>query len=739
MEVGCKLINAATILTALFHEFSAVTDYRTLRDSLPRRLTYLLKCRCVLFYQHSGESLQFAAGSFGDQPGWSAALLAVAHINPISASGDLPEARAWRERRSISVPDTQPLQVAVPLMYRQRAIGVLVALRGGNMQAVEEAACWYAEEIEAIEAVSGVVALLLENARLLERDRERIQELALLNSITSQINCSLYDLERLRGTVLQRAREVSRADVCVLLEQPGHAVESEWLSPDLCASLFTYFQNEKKPAPLLLERFGNGADPRAAEIHALLPTRIKTFFAYPLLRGRAVEVRGSSLPRSSRGDRRGDEKKLLGIVVGGYYQAWKLRREELVLLQVLATQAGTVLENMQLVSEVLEARNEARKLLRKVLDDQRFKALVLESMPGGLLTTNSKGCITTFNRAAENILGYHPREVLGLPLARLLDLRAIYGDSVIALEDIVRGAILACVDRQGSEVILRLDVQPLRDQGGCRIGQLVTFSDVTSMRRLEEEKQRLDRLASLGEMAANVAHEVRNPLASIKTSMHLLKDELTSEPEQMQVDWAQESITVVLKEVERLDAIVRDLLLFARPRRLHRVCCDLADVSDRVLKLLQTQLAEAGIGVHRIYEPLPSIWVDAAQIEQILLNLFMNALQAMPDGGVLSVAFRPIAAEDPEDGRGWIEIVVSDTGVGIEAAQIERIFQPFFTTKAHGIGLGLPITRRLIEDHGGYIRVEGQFGYGTSMVVHLPMINVQEEDLLDEHSYFDHR
>src|SRR6266700_206998 len=208
-----------------------------------------------------------------------------------------------------------------------------------------------------------------------------------------------------------------------------------------------------------------------------------------------------------------------------------------------------------------------------------------------------------------------------------------------------------------------------------------------SVYRLEEEKRRLDRLAALGEMAANVAHEVRNPLASIKTSVQLLLDDLeksSNNPaifndEESRVE-AQESVSIVLKEVERLDAIVRDLLLFAKPRQLYRTPCNLLELSDRVLRMMQTQYVEAGIVVHRSYQPVPTLRVDVAQIEQVLINLYLNAVQAMPDGGVLYISCQEI-----HDG---IEIIVSDTGVGISPDQLEHIFQPFFTTRAHGIGLG---------------------------------------------------
>ena len=413
--------------------------------------------------------------------------------------------------------------------------------------------------------------------------------------------------------------------------------------------------------------------------------------------------------------------RVLGIIVGAYHRPWKLRREEIVVLQVLASQASATLENMQLIAEVMEARNEARKLLRQVLEDQRLKELILESIPSGLITVNVDGQITTFNGAAQTVLGYLPSEVLGQPLQKILAIDV--ARKVIATGREQR-EILEVADRHGQETVLDAHIMPLRNDRNKLIGALLTFTDVTSMHRLEEEKRRLDRLATLGEMSASVAHEVRNPLASIKTSMQMLVDDLITSIEEevpfsssMNLE-AQESISVVLKEVERLDSIVRDLLSFARPRQMHLVPCNLAELSDHVLGFMQVQCAEAGVEVHRLYQDVALPRADIAQMEQVLFNLFTNALQAMPEGGILTVASHVVSEGQSQQ---WLEFMVSDTGVGIQSNQLERIFQPFFTTRAHGIGLGLPITRRLIEDHRGTMKVESQPGYGARFIIRLPL------------------
>ncbi len=632
MDVGrrSEQINASSILSALLSEFSAITDHRTLRDSLPRRLAKLLRCRCVLFYQRLGETLQFASGSYDDKPGWSAPLLAVAHINPINVNSDVPEACAWREQRVVVAPERCPTLAAAPLIYRRRGIGVLAAVRGQHTEKAQGADYWTEDEALILEAAAGIVALLLENARLLERDRERIHELSLLNSISGQVNYALYDQERIRGLLIQRTKEIAGVDRYALID-PALPDPTSWVTPALRTLLLQRFDRQRAPAPLLIERIGEAGMPQIDDYLRQLPPEVKTFFAIPLLSGRGPGRRRSSRQHEEGGatQESAQERRVLGIIAGAYHRARKVRREELILLQVLASQCGVALEN----------------------------------------------------------------------------------------------------------------------------------------RRLIDEKRRLDRLAALGEMAANVAHEVRNPLASIKTSMQLLMDELRDEGAEQragaagddgQSEWIQESIGVVLKEVERLDAIVRDLLLFARPRQLHRMPCNLVELCERVLHLIQAQCSEANVGIQRVYEEVPLLRVDAAQIEQVLLNLYMNALQAMPDGGTLTVACRTLAADVPDDGESketaggerdageamavcpldervmlsapqWVEIAVSDTGSGIPPDRLERIFQPFFTTKAHGIGLGLAITRRLVEDHGGYIRVGGHAGSGARIAVRLPL---HYEDIL---------
>ena len=745
-------LNGTEILAALLDEISAITGYRALRDTLPRKLARLLCCRCVLLYQRVGETLQLAAGSYDDRPGWSPALLAVAHINPIELHSASLEAQAWRARGAVSAPPggTEPHTIAVPLLYRQRATGVLVAIRESPVSQTQSSglnsaarqhedmlpANWSSGETQVVEVVAGIVAMQLENTRLLERDRDRIHELSLLNSISRQFHAALRDHERLCSIVVQRTREITVADRCDCLLLAA-SPDAGWLPRTMLERLARYFSEagEQSSELFMLERTGNES---SGEYFEHLPSQIKTFFAIPLWRSRkgeqAVQPGALAYQATETGAAYGlrhqrDKSALLGMIVGAYHHPWKLRREEVVMLSVLAHQASSVLENMALVADVVEARNEARKLLHRVLDDQRFKEFILESIPGGLVTVDLQGQMTTVNRAAQDMLEYRSCELIGQPAHKFFPARIV--QHVIQTGTAQR-EFLSVVGEHDQERALDATFLPLRDDREQVIGALITFSDMTIVRRLEEEKRRLDRLASLGEMAASVAHEVRNPLASIKTSMQMLLDDLagdgagmTGKSDVVMVDDDMlDSVRVVLKEVERLDSIVRDLLLFSRPRSLHPVECNVVDICERVLSLIAARCAEAGVVVHRAYLDAPPVLVDIAQLEQVLLNLCINAVQAMREGGILTLScqVRQMPAPDaPRRVGSWLEIIVSDTGPGIAVDQIDRIFQPFYTTKAHGIGLGLPISRRLVEDHSGILSVESRPGFGATFSISLPL------------------
>jgi signal transduction histidine kinase len=219
--------------------------------------------------------------------------------------------------------------------------------------------------------------------------------------------------------------------------------------------------------------------------------------------------------------------------------------------------------------------------------------------------------------------------------------------------------------------------------------------------------ERSEQLAAVGELAASIAHEVRNPLAGMKGALEVLRKELTVNPAN------QEIVDELLVQITRLEHLVRDLLTYARPQALDRQLFDLHELLDRLLRLYKDESDSQGVAVYRIYESdTGRLTADPRQMEQVFLNLIHNAMQAMTEGGTLTVTTRVT-------GRS-IAITFSDTGKGIPAADLSKIFQPFYTTKHRGSGLGLSIVKKISQAHGGSVEVHSDPGQGTSATVTIP-------------------
>lgn len=266
-----------------------------------------------------------------------------------------------------------------------------------------------------------------------------------------------------------------------------------------------------------------------------------------------------------------------------------------------------------------------------------------------------------------------------------------------------------------------------RDELGCLTESFNTMVDRLRVAREEIEvyhRQRLaraERLASLGEVAASLAHEVKNPLAGIAGAVRVIADELPA------TDPRKEIMEEILDQVHRLDKTVKDLLVFARPATPTLASCDVHQVLDRVLILLAADPAAKAVRIVRAYEPgMPQLEADGRQLGQVFLNLLLNAVQVMPDGGQVTLR-TGLYAGNGADAEPWrpsgqaVEVRVSDNGPGIPAHVVSNLFTPFFTTKSRGAGLGLSISRRIVEDHGGWIGVESAPGEGTTFRVVLPV------------------
>jgi two-component system, NtrC family, sensor histidine kinase PilS len=352
----------------------------------------------------------------------------------------------------------------------------------------------------------------------------------------------------------------------------------------------------------------------------------------------------------------------------------------------------------------------------QIADLQAFSQHVIDSLTSGLATSDIEGQLLTFNRAAAAITGIKPGDAVGQPAAAVLQLPAEFGDLFGARED--RRA-LPRVDfgfnrQDGRQVMVGLSTAPLITPRG-EAGFLFTFQDVTDARKHEREARVQQRLAAVGEMAAGIAHEIRNPLASMSGSIQILRQELPLTADQSQL------MDIVLRESDRLNDTIRSFLAYARPQRLATTRVDVRQVITDTARLLENnaELTEA----HAIAVDVPSAetWyhADENQIRQIVWNLATNAVRAMPDGGELRLCVKTAAGTD--SGPGSLVIRVEDQGVGIAQEEIDGIFQPFRGGFAGGTGLGLAIVHRIVSDYGGAVHVTSQRGVGTQVEVTLPV------------------
>jgi len=271
--------------------------------------------------------------------------------------------------------------------------------------------------------------------------------------------------------------------------------------------------------------------------------------------------------------------------------------------------------------------------------------------------------------------------------------------------------------REGKRLPVSVSTAPL---GGSEItlkpvGVVGVLEDLSEIKALEAERRRLDRLAALGEMSAVVAHEIRNPIAGIAAGVDYLARNVAKDSPEF------EGAAMIRGEIQRVNLILEDILFVARPTRLKLSSEDLAQIIENVIQRCQRQVEESQvIVVSQHEENLPQLRVDRQRLEQVFTNLIINATQAMPRGGQLSLQTRLASAENGQKAEEII-VTIADTGPGIPAEAQHQIFEPFFTTKARGTGLGLTVTRRIIEEHGGFISIESEATKGTRFVIRLPI------------------
>ncbi|MFI5305619.1 MAG: nitrogen regulation protein NR(II) [Nitrospiria bacterium] len=346
---------------------------------------------------------------------------------------------------------------------------------------------------------------------------------------------------------------------------------------------------------------------------------------------------------------------------------------------------------------------------------------ILESIPTGVITVNSGGKITSINPSAEKILnlGNH---VLGNTIKEMLP--ASSGLGKLLIEAITNQKLFhdqaVTYPRDDQTLVLWVTLSELRNDGK-ETGLILLVKDISEINRLEQQVRRSEKLSAISTLSAAVAHEIRNPLSAMDLNLGLLEEEIMSGRGASPT--IREYFEVLNVEIKRLKGILDSFVRFSISNKLVLEELKLEPIFQHLVTLIRGEAHEKGIDVEtNIPSDLPLLLVDENQMTQVFLNIMINAIQAMPGGGKLSIQVE----ERKVNGEPCINIRFADTGIGIEKVKINKIFEPFFSSRQGGTGLGLAISHRIIEDHGGFIYVESAEGKGTVFTVQLPVRRKEE-------------
>lgn len=355
--------------------------------------------------------------------------------------------------------------------------------------------------------------------------------------------------------------------------------------------------------------------------------------------------------------------------------------------------------------------------VRTALANMRsYTTNVIESMASGLISLDADGRVVTTSSSARSLLGLEGKKVTGEAHEEVFSLEP--GPA----RDRVLGVVAGRAEMVETDVGIvvgeeripaALSASSLRDEDGRRAGTVLLFQDLREMEALKEEVERERHLASLGRLAAGVAHEIRNPLSSLKGFTQFLRSKF--QPGSQEERYAD----IMIEEVERLDRVVQELLDFARPNEPKRVPADPNEVVEGALSLISEDAAFRKVAIERrLGADLPRILVDTQQITQALLNVLLNGIEAMPAGGTLTIE---TSVSRERQGPMSVSIAVTDTGEGMDEEELAKLFEPFYTTKQGGTGLGLTIVSRVLEQNGGHIHMSSVKGQGSSFFLRLPI------------------
>ncbi|MDI7259230.1 MAG: ATP-binding protein [Thermodesulfobacteriota bacterium] len=388
--------------------------------------------------------------------------------------------------------------------------------------------------------------------------------------------------------------------------------------------------------------------------------------------------------------------------------------------QVIDIHTGDEIEELgknfnHMIRQIRLHQTELENRLREITSLKAYNDNILSSMTNGLITIDLEEKIVTLNEMAERILEKRRGEIVGLPLERVLGedhpFYRMMRETLSREEGIFRSEMELKKDEES--LWLTASTSLLTDGEGKKIGVLVVFQDITEIKALEEELRQADRLAALGTLSAGLAHEIKNPLSAIKTFVQLLPKKFEN------LSFMEKFNVTVPREIDRINQLVEDLLELTRRRVRPFVSLDANRLILQVIDLHGEEMRKKQIHFEdHLDRTLPPIDGDSETLYRAFSNLAINAIQAMPNGGSL------VISSDHDQASSMVKIIFRDTGIGMEEETSKNLFNPFFTTKDKGVGLGMSLTRKIIEDHRGTIEVTSEKGRGTTFILRLPVVKV---------------
>lgn len=598
-------------------------------------------------------------------------------------AGDFPKMEPWFRPERVSSGETSNPWVleegivsgiVVPLTFEGELRG-LVMLGRTSLEACREPG------LLLLETLGKQLSVAFEKARLYALEQEKSLRLALVNEVSRKIS-TILDMDVLFKELVRLIKEafnyynvnltlIDGEDLIFkagFMEGEGHFALGRRLRVG-SNSIIGWVAREGKP--LLVPDVEK--EPRYLYYEGLPETRSE--LAVPIqVKGKVVGV------LDVQSDRKG------GLAEG-----------DMELVQALAGQIGSAIENAF--------------LFRKLSDSRQEYTDLYENAPAMYHRLNPKGIIISVNRLESETLGYPKDKIIGRPFTDFLteESRKKFDRNLSLLLE--KGSVnyeVDLINAKGEIVHAAMSCVLRRDTENRPVMTLGILRDITQVKKLERQLIQSEKLAVLGEMAAGLAHEVRNPLSGIAGAVEVLKESFKNGDHQRGV------VDEILSQISRIDRLVKSLLTFARPTDLQFVPVDVHKLLENILIYLQSDPASKGLKIRRKFlAPNPVVQVDPAQVEQVFQNIILNAFQAMKAGGILTLT--------TQEKNSKLLISFKDTGKGIPRRHLKDVFRPFFSTKAQGTGLGLSIVQRIVEAHQGDITLETAEGGGTTVTIFLPI------------------